>query len=151
MGTPTQKTYRELSAKFDAEYRKEHGLSQDAPVVRTLSDFQRLDWPAQPMAKIRDGKIICDHCSAPANTIHLLPYQGEEPWQRIEAGCPNHDPGGYWIDLHRLFEEPYEWLHHLMEKQTGPAGFDPVSLIIEWLGHEGCRLVDESRPHQVKE
>lgn len=140
MGTPNQKAATQAFEELQAEYGRERGYDADKLVALAPRLLKR------PTAKIKNGQIICDHCDQPAVTIHLLPYQLPEPWQRIEASCDQFDPGGYGIDLQRLYNEPLHWLRHLMEKRTGPEGFDPVSLILEWLGYRGCALVDQSHP-----
>lgn len=45
--------------------------------------------------------LSCDRCGQPADTIHILPVIGAA--ERVECACPNpdHDPGGYWVDVDR--------------------------------------------------
>lgn len=82
------------------------------------------EWVAQlqppPRPQVKNGRIICATCGKPADTLHLLRYDpAPKKWAhgyRVEAACPEHDPGGYWFSIDRLAKDPVGWLCHLNNK-----------------------------------
>lgn len=85
-------------------------------------------------AKVKDGVILCDFCNRRAESIHLFdhdPYSWE-----IKAACKKHDPGGYWLLLKDLAENPWKWLTHLAQKTDLRALH-----LLRWLGYEGGRAL----------
>ncbi len=67
-------------------------------------------------------EYLCDLCGAPANTAHWLPWVVVQPEdeQTCVLACPDHDPGGYWMDLKTLFsDKPRTGLDHIGRKDRG--------------------------------
>lgn len=92
--------------------------------------------------KLKAGAIVCDTCGEPADTIHFVPWvvvaEGQE--RRIEAACPRHDPGGYWLRVQDLTDNPLRCLAHLAGKRQAPH-----AQLVGWLGDAGGVALDRAR------
>lgn len=101
--------------------------------------------PAQPpIAKPKPSalprrftNIPCGECGLPADTMHILPHviptwDSEKGWcnPTVDAACPAHDPGGYWVRLQELADEAHalNWLRHLGHKRGRPD-----RVVADWL------------------
>ncbi len=63
----------------------------------------------------------CDLCGEPANTIHFVPWSGQ--CDEVLFACPDHDPGGYWLDLDRFWtNEMQDHLFHDWERSERQIG-----------------------------
>lgn len=107
-----------------------------------LAPSQVAGSPRCRQATVEEGTIRCDTCGEPADTLHFLPwvvaYDPDE--RRIEAACPQHDPGGYWLRIEELRTRPLHLLMHLSEKRQAPH-----AALVEWLGYAGAAVLDRLR------
>ena len=94
-----------------------------------------VDLPPEPRARVRDGRIVCDDCDQPADTIHLVPWCVET--EKVRAACPDHDPDGYWFRLDDLADDFDDWLIHLTEKTAGGG----VVALLRWLDRRGLAVL----------
>lgn len=104
-----------------------------------------LDLPQDPTATILHGRIRCDDCGAPADTIHLIPWVTD--CQEVKAACPKHDPDGYWFTIEAFHNQPVRWLRHLVGKNNGPATIDKL---LWWLDYSGAEAIEEAKPAWAK-
>lgn len=63
--------------------------------------------------------IRCDLCRKPADTIHWVPWVGGRAPEKVLFACPDHDPGGYWLDLKRWFNPSERLQEHVAKKAKG--------------------------------
>lgn len=76
-------------------------------------------------ASTKELTYTCDHCGAPANTIHFVPWWSQTVEHCLFA-CSEHDPGGYWTDLDKWIEPKEHWLQHMWDK--GENGQKAIAL-----------------------
>jgi hypothetical protein len=91
-------------------------------------------------------RIDCDACGVRADTVHLLPWVNG--CERVEFCCSDHDAGGYWFELERLWPEGdiaggYGMLRHIAESKWD--GWHAVALLAERLSTLVAR--DDERFH----
>lgn len=117
-------------------------VSDGEVLLTTLSDIRP---EAPPTATVVDGRILCDDCGAPADTIHLIPWVTD--CKEVKAACPKHDPDGYWFTIEAFHNQPVRWLLHLVGKNNGP---DTVDRLLWWLDYPGAEAIEEAKPAWAK-
>lgn len=75
--------------------------------------------------KIKDGTFLCSECGKPADAFHYS-YNAKK-WK---AGCPDHEPGEYWLRIEDLISCFGEWLGEL-------CFYNRLQSFFEFLGDEG--------------
>lgn len=77
--------------------------------------------------------IRCDLCGKKADTVHFL-TDGDYPGKggkddQVKAvfACPQHDAGGYHVELDRWFNPKERFPQHIGEKSWGEAALAAVN------------------------
>jgi hypothetical protein len=96
------------------------------------------EYEPQRSVRVADGNILCSTCGKAADTLHLVPDDGDGHY--LKAGCEDHDPGWYWITIEDLAARLEEWLPHLAEKQG-----HMLEALVQGLGEDGLKLIIEMR------
>jgi hypothetical protein len=85
-------------------------------------------------------RVTCDTCGTRADACHLLPWVTNV--ERVSFTCPDHDDGGYWFSLDRIWpSDGYGIVRHIAESKRG--GYHALALMFERL--EAFARADEAR------
>ena len=98
----------------------------------------------------------CDLCGGLADTVHWLPYVIDAT--QCLFACPDHDPGGYWMNIDDLFTGPEDWrypgsgrkytgLDHVALKDDRGKGSPAVVLLYDRI--EKMRVVETLESDKV--
>jgi hypothetical protein len=138
--TVQEEEHRQTMANIrDREEREGGTFDADGPHLIDLSEVVLLPGGSSANAT-RLGKgdrlrLRCDAegCRQEADAIHFTrwivgigPTEGPD---EIQAACPDHDPGGYWIKIADLRDDPLALLTHLAVKRG-----DGAQQLLRWLG-----------------